>query len=192
MSDYFVVYTNLASIPAVLYYQYHRNYYYSLQIFLVSFFSFIHHMKTSGIYRMEDSGLFSLLDGWYSYLTIYAFSIYLFLSNHAFLVTELSVMSPLLLSLSYLNIMTEISLPITISLILFIIVYHRDHFRTSLFYNPFTYFTFFFCAVDIVCFFVAIKTEYNYFHGIHHLFSFTVPIIIDKAITPYPPIERQN
>jgi len=149
-------------------------------------------MKTSGMYPIEDSGLFSLLDGWYSYLTIYAFSIYLFLSNHGSLITELAIISPLLLSLCYLNIMTEISLPITISFILFIIIYHRDHFRRSLFSNPFTYFTFFFCVVDIICFFVAVKTGYNYFHGIHHLFSFTVPIIIDKAVTPYPPIERQN
>ena len=72
MSEYFVVFTNLASLPAVIYYQYHKKYYYSLQILLVSLFSFIHHIKTSGIYPIDDSRLFSLLDGWYSYLTIYA------------------------------------------------------------------------------------------------------------------------
>ena len=189
MSEYFVVFTNLASLPAVIYYQYHKKYYYSLQILLVSLFSFIHHIKTSGLYSIDDSGLFSLLDGWYSYLTIYVFSIYLFLSNHAELKLELSLMQMILLSLTYMQIGVVIFLPVTVFLIFFITGIHYSHINKISLSNPFLYLTFLSCILDIACFFIGMKTEYNYFHGFHHVLSFTVPIFLDKAITVSPPSE---
>jgi hypothetical protein len=48
-------------------------------------------------------GLFSFLDGLFSYLSIYLFSMYLFLSNHGELKMELLIMNTLLMSLTFIN-----------------------------------------------------------------------------------------
>ena len=82
MSSYFVVLTNLSSLPCIVYYQYHKKYFYSLQVLFNSLFSFLHHLNASGLKQLNDSGIFHYLDGLFSYLSIYLFAIYLFLSNH--------------------------------------------------------------------------------------------------------------
>jgi hypothetical protein len=38
---------------------------------------------------------------------------------------------------------------------------------------------------DIACFFIAVTYEYNYFHAVHHLIAFNLPIVVDKCVS-YP------
>ena len=38
------------------------------------------------------------------------------------------------------------------------------------------------CIIDIVCFSIAITYQYDYFHSIHHLVSFNIPIFINKCL----------
>jgi hypothetical protein len=181
-TDYFVVFSNLSSIPTIIYFQYYQKYYYSIQVLLISLFSFLHHLNYSKIYNTNDNGLFSLLDGLYSYLTIYVFAIYLLLSNHNELKLELSLIQTILLCLTYMNIGSVIALPITIFLILFITGIHYSKINNITIINKYLYITLILCTADIICYFVAIKTEYNYFHSFHHLFSFTLPIFVDKCV----------
>lgn len=181
-TDYFVVFSNLSSIPTVIYFQYYQKYYYSIQILLVSLFSFLHHLDNSKLYILNDKGLFDLLDGLYSYLSIYVFSIYLFLSNHNELKLELTVIQTILLSLTYMNVDSIIALPVTIFLILFITGIHYSKLNDVTIINKYFYITLLFCIADITFYFVAVETEYNYFHSFHHLCSFTVPIFVDKCV----------
>jgi hypothetical protein len=186
-TDYFVVFSNLSSIPTIIYFQYYQKYYYSIQVLLVSLFSFLHHLNTSKLYIIYDNGLFTLLDGLYSYLSIYVFSVYLFLSNHNELKLELTLMQTILLSLTYMNIGSVIVLPVTVLLILFITGIHYTKINKFSFKNKYIYITLLMCTADIMCYFIAIHTEYNYFHSFHHLFSFTIPIFVDKCVTYIPP-----
>lgn len=185
-TDYFVVFSNLSSIPTIIYFQYYQKYYYSIQVLLVSLFSFIHHLNTSKLYVINDNGLFSLLDGLFSYLSIYVFSIYLFLSNHNELKLELTLTQTILLSLTYMKIDSVIALPITVFLILFITGIHYSRINKFSFKNKYIYITLLLCVADITCYFIAVQTEYNYFHSFHHLFSFTIPIFVDKCVTYVP------
>ena len=182
MSEYFVVFSNISSLPCIIYYQFKQKYYYSVQILLNSLFSFIHHMKHSEIYPIYDMGLFSYLDGLYSYMSIYLFSMYLFLSNHSELKMELLIMNTLLMSLTFVSIGSVISLPLAIFLILFITGMHYQHFNGMKIYNRYLFITILMCIIDIVCFSVAITYQYDYFHSIHHLVSFNIPIFINKCL----------
>ena len=143
----------------------------------------MHHINSSQLYIINDNGLFSLLDGLYSYLTIYVFSVYLLLSNHKHLKLELTLIQTILLSLTYMNIGSVISLPITIFLILFITGIHYTKINKFSFNNAYLYLTIVMCLVDMTCYFIAIQTEYNIFHSLHHLISFTLPIILDKCVS---------
>ncbi len=183
MSDYFVVLSNLASLPCIIYYQYHRKYFYSLQILFNSLFSFLHHLNWSGLYRIHDSGLFDFLDGLYSYLSIYLFSIYLMLSNHYELRTELFLIQTILMSMVYSNLGAVIVLPVTAFLTLIITGFHYKQMNSVAFRNPFLYLGIGLAAVDLACFFIAVTYEYNYFHAAHHLIAFNLPIVVDRYVT---------
>ena len=182
MSEYFVVFSNILSLPCIIYYQFKQKYYYSVQILLNSLFSFIHHMKHSEIYPIHDMGLFSFLDGLYSYMSIYLFSMYLFLSNHGELKMELLIMNTLLMSLTFVSFGSIILLPLAIFLILFITGMHYQHINGLKIYNRYLFITILMCIIDIACFSIAITYNYNYFHSIHHLVSFNIPIFIDKCL----------
>ena len=182
--DYFVVFTNLSSLPCIIYFQYHRKYYYSIQILLTSFFSFMHHLNQSKVYSFDDSAIFDLLDGLYSYYSIYVFAIYLFLKNHTELKLEQSLMQTILLCFVYLKLDSIIVLPVTSFLILFITSIYYTQFNKLSLCNKYIYITFLLCSVDIACFFIGMHIEYNYLHGIHHLITFNIPIFIDKCIPP--------
>jgi len=183
MSDYFVTLSNLASLPCIIYYQYHRKYFYSLQILFNSLFSFIHHLGDSGIYKIQDNGLFDFLDGLYSYLSIYLFSIYLMLSNHYELRTELFLIQTILLSMVYVGIGAVIVLPVTAFLTLIVTGVHYQKMNSISLWNPYLYLGIGLAATDLACFFIAITYEYNYFHAVHHLIAFNLPIIVDKYVT---------
>ncbi len=183
MSDYFVVLSNLASLPCIIYYQYHRKYFYSLQILFNSLFSFLHHLNWSGLYRIHDSGLFDFLDGLYSYLSIYLFSIYLMLSNHYELRTELFLIQTILMSMVYSNLGAVIVLPVTAFLTLIITGFHYKQMNSVAFRNPFLYLGIGLAAVDLACFFIAVTYESNYFHAAHHLIAFNLPIVVDRDVT---------
>lgn len=182
MSEYFVVFSNISSLPCIIYYQFKQKYYYSVQILLNSLFSFIHHMKHSNVYPIYDMGLFSYLDGLYSYMSIYLFSMYLFLSNHGELKMELLIMNTLLMSLIFVSFGSVILLPLALFLILFITGMHYQHFNGLKIYNRYLFITILMCIIDIVCFSVAITYKYDYFHSIHHLVSFNIPIFINMCL----------
>lgn len=181
--SYFVVLTNLASLPCIVYYQYHRNYLYSLQILFNSLFSFLHHLNGSGLYRFEDKGLFDFLDGLYSYLSIYLFSVYMILSNHDSLRTELFLIQTILVSLVYFQFGAVIVLPVTVFLTLAMTGFHYLHVRPIQWKNPYLYAGLFMAAADMTCFFLAVDYEYNYLHGVHHLFAFNLPIVIHRYVS---------
>ena len=187
MSGYFVVLTNLCSIPCILYYQYQKKYFYSLQVLLNSLFSFLHHLNGSGLKQLSDNGIFDFLDGLYSYLSIYIFSIYLFLSNHEELKTELYLIKTILLSLVYLSFGTNIILPSLIFMIFFITGMQYQKMNKLILRNFNFIMVILLSIADVACFFAAIEYEYNYLHGIHHLIAFNIPIFIDKYI-----LENQN
>lgn len=182
MSKYFVVLTNISSIPCVIYYQYQKKYFYSIQILLNSLFSFLHHMNNSGLKYIEDKNIFDYLDGLYSYLSIYIFSIYLFLSNHNELKMELYLIKTILASLVYLSLDSIIVLPTLVFMILFITGLNYQKINTLSFRNKYFILVILLSIADIGCFFGATEYEYNYLHGIHHLIAFNLPFFIDKYI----------
>ena len=185
MSSYFVVLSNLASLPCIIYYQYHRKYFYSLQILFNSLFSFLHHMNDSGLTPIPDHGVFDFLDGLYSYLSIYLFSMYLFLSNHYELRTELFLIQTILQALVFLQIGAIIVLPSTAFMTLMITGFHYRHIRSISLWNPYLYLGLILSAADVGCFFVAVQYEYNILHSVHHVIAFNLPIVIDKCVS-YP------
>jgi hypothetical protein len=183
MSEYFVVLSNLSSLPCIMYYQYHKKYFYSLQILFNSLFSFFHHLKWSSLYQLHDNGLFNFLDGLYSYLSIYLFLIYLMLSNHYELRTELFLIQTILLSMVYINLDAVIVLPVTVFLTLIITGVHYQKMNTVAMYNPYLHLSIGLAAADLTCFFIAVTYEYNYFHAVHHLIAFNLPIFVDKYVS---------
>lgn len=186
MSEYFVVLSNLASLPCIIYYQYHRKYFYSLQILFNSLFSFLHHLNWSNLYALHDKGLFDFLDGLYSYLSIYLFSIYLMLSNHYELRTELFLIQTVLLSMVYSNLGAVIELPVTCFLTLIITGFHYKRMNSVGFCNPYLHLGVGLAITDLICFFVAVTYEYNYFHAVHHLIAFNLPIVVDRYVQSLP------
>ena len=195
MSEYFVVLSNLSSLPCIIYYQYHKKYFYSLQILFNSVFSFFHHLNWSNLYRIHDNGLFDFLDGLYSYLSIYLFSIYLMLSNHYELRTELFLVQTVLLAMVYSMLGAVIVLPTTAFITLIITGVHYQKMNSVALYNSYLHLGVGLAAIDITCFFIGVAYEYNYFHAIHHLIAFNLPIIVDKyvstlRITTEPPAIR--
>lgn len=183
MSEYFVVLSNLVSLPCVIYYQYHKKYFYSLQILFNSLFSFFHHLNGSHIYTIHDNGLFDFLDGLYSYLSIYLFSIYLMLSNHYDLRTELFLIQTILVSMVYSSLGAVIVLPVTAFLTLIVTGFHYKKINSVDICNPYLYLGIGLATVDLTCFFIAVTYEYNYFHAIHHLIAFNLPIIVDRYVS---------
>jgi len=183
MSEYFVTLSNLASVPCIMYYQYHRKYFYSLQILFNSLFSFLHHLEGSGMYQIQDNGLFDFLDGLYSYLSIYLFSVYLMLSNHYELRTELFLIQTILVSMVYMEIGAVIVLPVTAFLTLIITGVHYQKMNSVVIRNPYLALGIVLVAIDLTCFFIAVTYEYNYFHAIHHLIAFNLPIVVDRYVT---------
>lgn len=195
MTNYFVVFSNLSALPCIIYYQTKKKYFYSVQILLNSLFSFIHHMKGLENHHIYEMGLFSYLDSLYSYLSIYLFSIHLFLVNHNELKMELLIMNTLLMSLTFVNINYLILLPLEIFLILFIIGIHHQNFNGIKIFNRYLFITISLCIIDIACFSIAITYNYNYFHSVHHLISFNIPIFINWCLeynnrTNEQPIEQ--
>lgn len=140
-------------------------------------------MNGSSLYRIHDSGLFDFLDGLYSYLSIYLFSIYLMLSNHYELRTELFLIQTILLSMVYSALGAVIVLPVTAFLTLIITGVHYRKMNTVVLSNPYLFLGVFLAALDLACFFVAVTYEYNYFHAVHHLIAFNLPIVVDKYVT---------
>ena len=183
MSEYFVVLSNLVSLPCVIYYQYHKKYFYSLQILFNSLFSFFHHLNGSHIYTIHDNGLFDFLDGLYSYLSIYLFSIYLMLSNHYDLRTELFLIQTILVSMVYSSLGAVIVLPVTAFLTLIVTGFHYQKINSVDICNPYLYIGIGLATTDLTCFFIAVTYEYNYFHAIHHLIAFNLPIIVDRYVS---------
>lgn len=190
--SYFVVLTNLASLPCIVYYQYHRNYLYSLQILFNSLFSFLHHLNWSNLYHIEDKGLFDFLDGLYSYLSIYLFSVYMMLSNHDSLRTELFFIQTVLASLVYMQFGAVIVLPVTVFLTLVMTGFHYSYIRPIQWKNPYFYVGLLMAAADMTCFFLAVEYEYNYLHGAHHLLAFNLPIVIHQYVSGQTRPEQES
>jgi hypothetical protein len=139
-------------------------------------------MNGSGVYYIQDNGLFDFLDGLFSYLSIYLFLIYFMLSNHYELRTELFLIQTILLSMVFYGLGAVIVLPVTAFLTLIVTGFHYQKMNTVNIRNPFLYLGIGLAATDIACFFVAVTYEYNYFHAVHHLIAFNLPIVVDKYV----------
>jgi len=116
-------------------------------------------------------------------LSIYLFSIYLMLSNHYELRTELFLIQTILVSMVYSNLGAVIVLPTTAFLTLVITGFHYQKINSIGFYNPYLYLGLGLAVADLTCFFIAVTYEYNYFHAVHHLIAFNLPIIVDRYVT---------
>jgi hypothetical protein len=66
------------------------------------------------------------------------------------------------------------------------------------FCNPYLYLGLGLAATDMAFFFIAVTYEYNYFHAVHHLIAFNLPIIIDRYVSTLrsssdpPPIQLES
>jgi hypothetical protein len=129
-----------------------------------------------------ENGLFDFLDGVYSYLSIYLFSIYLMLSNHYELRTELFLIQTILLSMVYSNLGAVIVLPVTAFLTLMITGVHFQKMNSVAFRNPYLHLGIGLAVLDLTCFFLAVTYEYNYLHAVHHLIAFNLPIVVDRYV----------
>jgi hypothetical protein len=190
MGNYLVTLTNLSSVPSIIYFYKENKNYYASQILLTSVFSFLHHINTSGLVKIHDYGLFSFLDGLYSYWLIYIFAIYMLLSNHNELDIAKSIVFTLLLSLVYLSMNFIFILPIVGFICLFVCGTSYQQLNRILFNNIYLYVVLFLCILDITLFSLGYDNynEYNYYHSGHHMISFILPIFVDKYVT----ISNQN
>jgi hypothetical protein len=105
------------------------------------------------------------------------------LSNHYELRTELFLIQTILISMVYTNLGAVIILPVTAFLTLIITGVHYQKMNTVAMYNPYLYLSIGLATADLACFFVAVTYEYNYFHAVHHLIAFNLPIVVDKYVT---------
>ena len=105
------------------------------------------------------------------------------LSNHYELRTELFLSETILLSMVYINLGAVIILPVTAFLTLAITGVHYKQMNSFGFHNPYLHLGIGLATVDLACFFVAVTYEYNYFHAVHHLIAFNLPIVVDKYVT---------
>jgi hypothetical protein len=75
-----------------------------------------------------------------------------------------------------------IVLPTTAFLTLIVTGFHHQKINSIGFHNPYLYLGFGLAGVDLTCFFIAVTYEYNYFHAVHHLIAYNLPIIVDRYI----------
>lgn len=184
MNPYVVVLSNLSVIPCIVYYLHHKKYVYALQIGLNAAFSLIHHLLSTGLLLSDEiDDLFLFIDAFYSYLSIYVFSIYFFLSlSPSDLVIESSLFHAILLPLVFINIDFYYLISVIIGWILLIIGLHLHSLRPMFLCNPYLYLVLCMCIGDLSCYLIAIKNNYNLFHSLHHLIAFTLPISVDICI----------
>jgi hypothetical protein len=120
------------------------------------------------------------------------------LSNHYELRTELFLIQTILLSMVYMNLGAVIILPVTAFLTLIITGVHYQKMNSVAMYNPYLHLGIGLAVVDLTCFFIAVTYEYNYFHAVHHLIAFNLPIVVDKYISTLrssmelPPIQLES
>jgi len=174
----FVIWSNLASLPCIVYYSYHRLYLYSFQLLVNSVCSVLHH--SNAIQPMVEGNLMDTLDGLESYLSVYLFSVYLLLLCHAELRTELFITHTILTALVYASLGAIIVLPVTLGLILLTVALHPDQIR-PLTWSRWWCLTLFMAAADLACFLLAFWYEYDIVHGLHHLLAFTLPFPLHRA-----------
>jgi hypothetical protein len=105
------------------------------------------------------------------------------LSNHYELRTELFLIQTILLSMVYINLDAVIVLPVTVFLTLIITGVHYQKMNKVVIHNPYLHLSIGLAAVDLACFFIAVTYEYNYFHAVHHLIAFNLPILVDKYVS---------
>lgn len=188
MNPYVVVLSNLSVIPCIVYYLRHKKYVYALQIGLNATFSLIHHLLSTGLLLSDGiDNLFLFIDAFYSYLSIYVFSIYFFLSmNPSDLVIESSLFHAILLPLVFINMDFYLLLSVIVGWILFIVGIHLQSIRPMFLCNPYMYLVILMCSADVACYLIANKNDYNLFHSLHHLIAFTLPISVDVCIQWQP------
>jgi hypothetical protein len=104
------------------------------------------------------------------------------LSNHYELRTELFLIQTILVSMVYSMLDAVIVLPTTAFLTLVVTGFHHQKINSIGFYNPYLYLGIGLAGIDLTCFFIAVTYEYNYFHAVHHLIAYNLPIIVDRYI----------
>ena len=105
------------------------------------------------------------------------------LANHYELRTELFLIQTILVSMVYVNLGAVIVLPVTAFLTLIVTGFHYKRINSVDFCNPYLYLGVGLATADLTCFFIAVGYEYNYFHAIHHLIAFNLPIIVDRYVS---------
>jgi hypothetical protein len=105
------------------------------------------------------------------------------LSNHYDLRTELFLIQTILVSMVYSSLGAVIVLPVTAFLTLIVTGFHYKKINSVDICNPYLYLGIGLATVDLTCFFIAVTYEYNYFHAIHHLIAFNLPIIVDRYVS---------
>ena len=83
----------------------------------------------------------------------------------------------------YINLGAVIVLPVTAFLTLIITGIYFQKMNSIAYYNPYLHLGIGLAATDLACFFIAVTYEYNYFHAVHHLIAFNLPIVVDKYVS---------
>ena len=76
-----------------------------------------------------------------------------------------------------------IVLPTTAFVTLIVTGVHYQKMNSLAICNPYLHLGVGLAIADMTCFFIGVTYEYNYFHAVHHLIAFNLPIIVDKYVS---------
>jgi hypothetical protein len=183
MSEFLTVVSNLASMPSVLYFYYNKKNNLGLQVALTSFFSLIHHLLQERLVNFQDNDIFVKLDLFYSYWLIYVMEMYLFVPKYIHNINNLkNVLFPVFFILSLLPVNSLFIIPIVIFIGLFNLLFISSPKQKINIANHYFILLFILGGINIFVFWQATQSSYNYFHSLHHLICFNLPIIIDRYV----------
>ncbi len=190
MSRYLLVFSNIASFPSIMYFLKRKKYYISLQILFTAFFSFLHHLFSSGLVYFSST-VFTNMDLLYSYWLIYTMQMYLFFPYSGTQVCfSRHIVYPILVLLSLIELDSLYNIFITffIGLLNLILISASVVSNPEQQYFKINVFNIYFClltimiTINIYVFWQAYSESYELFHSLHHILCFSLPIIIDRYI----------
>jgi hypothetical protein len=178
----FVILSHVMVCPSIIYLLYHLQWFHALQIGCNAVFSLFYHFPA--LTGEEWRPIFSFMDEYVSYLSIYVFSVYFFLKAAPsrlcieFYLTQQILLLVVLRSIDYTLLISTI-LGCTLSTILLRFYELREIYL----WNPYVWLTLLMAGGDLTCFILALHGNYSLFHSIHHFLAFTLPLSIECAVS---------
>lgn len=180
--DQWVILSHVMVCPSVVYLMYHLQWFYAVQIGSNAVFSlFYHYPAMTGD---EWRPIFSLMDEYVSYLSVYVFSLYFFLRT---VPSQLCIEFYLVQQILLLVVLRSIEYTLLISTIvgctLGTILLHLYELREFYLWNPYLWISLLMAGGDLTCFILALHTDYALFHSIHHFLAFLLPLVIECTVS---------